>query len=133
MPRILSIIIRVFDTVIQIAAGVIAPAAEMVETGFRMAMPIIIGFLANYAGLGGIGGRIVEIIQNVRQRIDDAILWMIDRAIAAIRSVWDMLRRGVQAVVQFVLAVWVRSLPKLCRATRRNFSAAPRSRRQRPR
>ena len=93
MPRILGILIRVFDTVTQIASGVLGPAAEMVETGFRMAMPVVIGFLANYAGLGGIGERIVEIIQDVRQRVDNAILWLIDRAIAAIRSLWDMLRR----------------------------------------
>jgi len=103
MPRILAILIRVFDTVNQIAAGVIGPAATLVEGGFRMAMPIIIGFLANYAGLGGIGGRIVEIIQNVRQRIDDAILGLIDRVIAAIRSFVDTLRRGARSLAAAIL------------------------------
>ncbi|HET7833884.1 MAG TPA: DUF4157 domain-containing protein [Gallionella sp.] len=101
MPRILGILIRVFDTVVQIARGVIAPAAAMVESGFRMAMPVVIGFLANYAGLGGIGGRIREIILNIRTRVDNAILGLIDRVISAIRRLYDMLRRGVQAVTQW--------------------------------
>ena len=53
--RIIQVLITVFDTVIQIAQGVIDPAAPGVETGLRMIMPVVIGFLANYAGLGGIG------------------------------------------------------------------------------
>ncbi|MCU1255835.1 MAG: hypothetical protein JWM83_2134, partial [Candidatus Angelobacter sp.] len=56
--RILQVLITIFDTVIQIAQGVIDPAAQGVETGLRMIMPVVIGFLANYAGLGGIGERI---------------------------------------------------------------------------
>ncbi len=99
MPRILQILIRVFDTVGQIAAGMIGPAAAMVEGGLRMAMPVAIGFLANYAGVGGIGERIAEIIGDIRERIDNAILWLIDRAIALIRSTVDLIRRGVQAGV----------------------------------
>jgi hypothetical protein len=101
MPRILAIIIRVFDTVIQIAAGETGPAAEMLEGGLRLAMPVAIGFLANYAGLGGIGGRIVEIIHDVRERIDNAILGLIDRAIAAIRAILDRIRAGVAAVLEW--------------------------------
>lgn len=106
MPRILGILIRVFDTVTQIAHGVIAPAARMVESGLHMAMPVVIGFLANYAGLGGIGERIREIIGNVRERVDNAILGLIDRAISAIRRIYDSVRRGVQAGVQAVVSWW---------------------------
>jgi hypothetical protein len=98
MPRIIGIFITVFDTVTQIASGVISPAAEMVERGMRMAMPVVIGFLANYAGLGGIGERVREIILDIRQRVDNAILGLIDRVIATIRRLYEQLRRGVQAI-----------------------------------
>ena len=98
MPRILAILIRAFDTVVQIAAGTIDPAAQMVEGGLRMAMPVVIGFLANYAGLGGIGGRIREIILDIRARVDNAILGLIDRAIAAIRSVLNAIRSGIRLI-----------------------------------
>ena len=106
MPRILGILVRAFDTVIQIARGVIDPAAQMVESGLRMAMPVAIGFLANYAGLGGIGGRIREIILDIRERVDNAILGLIDRAIATIRSVLNMIRRGAQNLTSRLGAFW---------------------------
>jgi phage-related protein len=99
--RILEIMLLVFNTVVQIAQGVIDPASEMVERGLRMAMPIVIGFLANYAGLGGIGGRIREIILDVRERVDNAILALIDRALAAGRWLLDRLRAGVQAITDW--------------------------------
>ncbi|MGZ4843622.1 MAG: eCIS core domain-containing protein [Candidatus Angelobacter sp.] len=96
--RILQVLITIFDTVLQIAQGVIDPAAGMVEAGLRMIMPVVIGFLANYAGLGGIGERIREIIDGVRERVDTAILWLIDRALAAGRWILDRLRAGAAAV-----------------------------------
>lgn len=99
--RIIQVLITVFDTVIQIAQGVIDPAAQGVETGLRMIMPVVIGFLANYAGLGGIGQRIREIIDGVRSRVDQAILWLIDRALAAGRWLLDRIRAGVAAVVEW--------------------------------
>jgi phage-related protein len=99
--RIIQVLITVFDTIIQIAQGVIDPAAGMVESGLRMIMPVVIGFLANYAGLGGIGDRIREIIDGVRSRVDQAILWLIDRALAAGRWILDRLRAGVAAVVDW--------------------------------
>jgi phage-related protein len=97
--RILEVLIRVFDTVLQIAQGVIEPAATMVESGLRLVMPVVIGFLANYAGLGGIGNRIREIIGQVRERVDNAILGLIDRGMAALQGLLNLIRRGVAAVV----------------------------------
>ncbi|HEX4604055.1 MAG TPA: DUF4157 domain-containing protein [Candidatus Angelobacter sp.] len=99
--RIIQVLITVFDTVIQIAQGVIDPAAQGVETGLRMIMPVVIGFLANYAGLGGIGERIREIIDGVRSRVDQGILWLIDRALAAGRWLLDRLRAGAAAVANW--------------------------------
>jgi len=97
--RILEIMLTVFNTVGQIATGVIDPAAQGVERGLRMVMPIVIGFLANYAGLRGIGGRLREIIMGVRERVDNAILGLIDRALAAGRAILDRIQAGVAAVV----------------------------------
>lgn len=99
--RIIQVLITVFDTVIQIAQGVIEPAAQGVENGLRMIMPVVIGFLANYAGLGGIGQRIREIIDGVRSRVDQGILWLIDRALAAGRWILDRLRAGAAAVANW--------------------------------
>jgi phage-related protein len=91
--RILQVMLKVFDTVLQIAQGVIEPAAAMVEQGLRMIMPVIIAFLANWAGLGGISERIGEIIDSVRERVENAILALIDRALAIGQSIINMFRR----------------------------------------
>ena len=115
--RIIQVLITVFDTVIQIAQGVIDPAAQGVETGLRMIMPVVIGFLANYAGLGGIGQRIREIIDGVRERVDQGILWLIDRALAAGRWILDRLRAGVAAVVD-----WWRASQPFRSANRRDHT-----------
>ncbi|HLK69158.1 MAG TPA: DUF4157 domain-containing protein [Bryobacteraceae bacterium] len=105
--RILQVLITVFDTIIQIANGVIDPAARGVEQGLRMVMPVVIGFLANYAGLGGIGERIREIIDDVRAKVDEGILWLIDKALAGGRWLLDRLKAGVAAVAGW----WQRRIP----------------------
>jgi phage-related protein len=99
--RIIQMLINVFDAIIQIANGVLNPAAEKLESAFRNAMPVVIGFLANYAGLGGIGERVREIIVNVRTRVDNAILALIDGVRAAIQGVLNAIKSGVQAVVDW--------------------------------
>src|SRR5262249_6613864 len=97
--RIITMLINVFDAIIQIANGVLDPAAEKLEQGFRNAMPVVIGFLAVYAGVGGIGAKIAEIIQEVRTRVDNAILALIDGVRALIQGVLNAIASGVQAVV----------------------------------
>ena len=99
--RILQILLTAFNTVAQIAQGVIGPAATMIENGLRMVLPIIIGFLANYAGLGGISNRIRDIIGGVRERVDAAILWLIDRGMAVLQGILNLIRRGVAAVTEW--------------------------------
>lgn len=108
--RILEILDSVFDMVLQIARGVLGPAAELLERGLRMAMPVVIGFLANYLGLGGVGARIREIITNVRARIDLGIEWLIDRALAAGSALLNMLRSGVSAAGA-IMQWWRRRQP----------------------
>ena len=96
-PRILEIILKVFETVGELARGVTGTAAQGVVSGLRMAMPVVIGFLANYAGLGGIGERIREIILDIRERVDKAILALIDKGMQALNSLLSMLGMGGDA------------------------------------
>src|SRR5207247_10651004 len=74
---------------------------EKLEGAFRSAMPVVIGFLAIYAGIGGIGEKIREIIADVRKKVDDAILALIDGATALIQGVLNAIRSGVQAVTEW--------------------------------
>ena len=99
--QILEIVNTVLDTVINIAGGVIGPAAEMMENAMRGAMPVIIAFLANQAGLSGLGARMREIIAGIRERVDNALLWLIDRAMQAINAILNLVRSAVGAVADW--------------------------------
>jgi hypothetical protein len=115
ISRILQIINSFLDGVLNIARGMIGPAANFLERTLARAMPVAIGFLANQVGLGNMGSRIREIIGTVRGYVDAAIDWIIERAVRAGAAFLNMLRRGVAAVRRGVerLRDWWRA--------RRNF------------
>ncbi|MBX3607184.1 MAG: DUF4157 domain-containing protein [Piscinibacter sp.] len=98
LREILEMVSTVLDGVIDIARGQIDAAAGFLERALADSLPIAIGFLANQFGLGNIAQRIQELIAPVRERIDQAIDWLIDRAIRLGQSLLDMARRGASAV-----------------------------------
>jgi phage-related protein len=81
--RILEMLDRFLDGVINIARGTLGPAADRLENALASGLSIALGFLANQAGLGRIGSKVGEMIEDLRQRIDRAIEWVIDKAIEA--------------------------------------------------
>jgi phage-related protein len=89
---------RFVEGVLAVAMGNIQPAAEKLENALGNAMPIVIGFLANQVGLRGLGSRIGEMISAVRERVDRALDWLIDKAISAGRGILNMGRNALAAV-----------------------------------
>ena len=65
---ILEIVDMYVSTLASVAAGNIAPGAQMIEQGLAAAVPVAIGFLANQLGLGNIPEKIAEIIGAARAR-----------------------------------------------------------------
>jgi len=92
--QMLEMINRFVDGVLAIAQGNIQPAADKVEQSLGSAMPIAIGFLANQVGLGGIGRRIGEMIQVVQTKVDEALDWLIGRALSIGSGVLNSLGMG---------------------------------------
>ncbi len=78
---ILSIIGVVANGVVKIAQGSIALAAQFLENALAKALPIVISFLANLMGLGGLSRKIREIITGAYSLVSNAIDWLIDRAV----------------------------------------------------
>jgi hypothetical protein len=91
LRQILEIVDRWLDTLTDIARGAVGGAATMLEGLFARAIPVAIGFLANQVGLSGLGRRIREMIERVRQRVDDAIGSLIDWALRVGRAALDAL------------------------------------------
>ena len=78
--RIMAFVEAVIDSVAAIAAGAIGGAANWIEQALGRMVPILIGFLAQLLGLGGISKKIKEFITKVQNFVDKAI----DKAIAKV-------------------------------------------------
>jgi phage-related protein len=99
MRKILEMVNTVLDSILQIVHGAIEPAGAKLEAAMHKAMPVVIGFLADQVGLGGIGEQMRGFVDKLREKVDEAILWVIDKAKAAI----DAVISGVKSAVSFLL------------------------------
>jgi hypothetical protein len=80
--QIIEFVNSILDSIAQIVAGNLAPAAKKVEDSLAKALPIAIGFLASLLGLGDLPKKVQAIIDRVRKPINAAIDWVLDKAIA---------------------------------------------------
>lgn len=87
LTDILAIIEEYTATFAAVARGQLAAGAKKLEEGLANAIPVAIGFLAKQFGLGNIGQKIQEIVAGIRDVVDRAIDWLMDRAESALQSV----------------------------------------------
>ncbi len=88
--QILEFITAVVESVSAIAMGQIAGAANWIERALGNMVPLLIGFLAQLLGLGGISKKIKEFITKIQDKVDKAI----DKAIAKVVAVVKKLLGG---------------------------------------
>ncbi len=95
LREMLEIVNSFVAGVANIARGNVADAANFLEAALARAVPVAIGFLANQVGLRGLGTRIAEMISGLRDRVNGAIDWLIDRAISVGGALLEMGRNAV--------------------------------------
>jgi hypothetical protein len=84
------------DGIAAIAAGNIAPAAAKVEAVLASGMSLAISFLANFAGLGNIPKKVMDLIKKIRAPVDKAMDTVIGWIVAQAKKVGTMiLQAGV--------------------------------------
>ena len=105
LNEMLEIVARVLDGIVGIGSGAIEQAAGFLENAMARTLPVAIGFLAYQVGLGGLSTRIREFVEGVRERVDAALDWIIDRAIQLGQGFLALLDRGVAAVQRGVAAI----------------------------
>ncbi|MGY3794262.1 eCIS core domain-containing protein [Aquimarina sp. 433] len=93
LREMLEVINSFVNGVADIARGNVATAADYLERTMGQSMPVVIGFLANQVGLGGIGARIAEIIGSVRALIDEALTWLVNKAVDTGMALLDRVMR----------------------------------------
>jgi len=81
----------ILDSVMAIASGDIGGAATAVEQSLAKAVPMVITFLADLLGLGGISHKVQEIIGKVKAPIQKGIDWLVQKAVALGKKLWGML------------------------------------------
>lgn len=91
LREILEIVNSFVGGILEIARGDITTAANFLERTMASAIPTIIGFLANQIGLRGLGARIGEMVQRIREVVDNALTRVIHRIVDVGFSVLDRL------------------------------------------
>ncbi len=81
LREMLEVVNSFVNGVADIARGNVGTAANYLERTMGQAMPVVIGFLANQVGLTGIGARVGEMIISVRQLVDEALTWLVNKAV----------------------------------------------------
>jgi hypothetical protein len=81
LREMLEVINSFVNGVAEIAEGNITTAANYLERTMARAMPVVIGFLANQVGLSGIGRRVGEMIERAREMVDEALTWLVNKAV----------------------------------------------------
>jgi len=75
---------ELFNGVSEIAFGRIKKAAGAVETSLAMTLPMVIGAIANFLGLGDLTKTVVELIKKaggwVKGKIDAGVGWIVEKA-----------------------------------------------------
>jgi hypothetical protein len=98
LRAMLEIVSKVLDGVIEIASGTIDVAAGFLERALASSLPVAIAFLADQVGLGNLADKIKEFVEAVRERVNAAIDWLIDKAIAMGQAFLQLVERGADAV-----------------------------------
>lgn len=92
--QIAELVSAITDSIGAIAQGSIAGAAKKVEAALAKSIPVAIGLLAGLLGLGDIGGAIKRFIDRVRAPVEDAIRWLINKAVTLVKAAGKMLGLG---------------------------------------
>jgi hypothetical protein len=104
LREMLEILNAFVNGVADIAEGNVTTAANYLENTMGRAMPIVIGFLANQVGLGGVGRRVGEMIESVRTMVDEALTWLVNKAVDTGMNLLDRAMAAGRSAVDAVLS-----------------------------
>lgn len=86
--QIIGFVTAVFDTVGPLARGQVKKAANAVEGAMGRGVPVILGLLANLAGLGGIGKSVSTVIKTIQKPVDKVVNPIIGWLVKQGKKLW---------------------------------------------
>jgi hypothetical protein len=99
--RILDMASQALDNVTALAAGAVEKVGQIFEKIMHAGMPVVIGFLGDQVGLDGISTAIRDIVDKIREKVDQALLWLIDKIKAGIESLIAAVKAGAAALLEW--------------------------------
>jgi hypothetical protein len=90
--QIMEFVNAVLDAVIAIARGGAGGVPALVERALARSIPVLLGFLAALLGVGGIAGRVKQIVQAMAKPVGRVIDTVIDKIVGLVRNLWAKLR-----------------------------------------
>jgi hypothetical protein len=93
ISKIIQVVTAFVDSIVTIAGGNIAAAANRVESVLGGLLSLAISFLAGFLGLGKVTDKIMAVVQQVRVKVDKAIdaaiAWIVAKAKALFSSLFS--------------------------------------------
>ncbi len=99
--RVLTMIDQALDNVLDIAGGNVEKVGGALYKIMQGGLPVIVAFLADQVGLGGIGAKVRQIVDGIRAQVDKAILWLIDKIKGGLEKLVGVVKAGVQALKEW--------------------------------
>ncbi|WP_296616615.1 DUF4157 domain-containing protein [Sphingomonas sp.] len=91
LQQIGAVVAALIDGIAAIAAGNIGPASAKVESVLARGLSLAINFLANFAGLGNVSKKVIEIINKIRKPVDNALDKLVTWIVAKAKALGKML------------------------------------------
>lgn len=95
--QIIEFVNAVLDAVIAIARGAAGGVPALVERALARSIPVLLGFLAALLGVGGIAGRVKQIVQAMARPVGRVIDTVIDKIVGLVRALWRRLKSRTDA------------------------------------
>ncbi|MEV7049955.1 phage tail protein [Streptomyces anulatus] len=90
--QIADFVNAVLDAVIAIANGGQAGVPQLIETALATSIPLLIGFLAAFLGIGGLANKVKSVFQSVSRPVTRAIDKIVDFIAKKGKALWNKLR-----------------------------------------
>ncbi|GII88156.1 hypothetical protein Ssi03_61460 [Sphaerisporangium siamense] len=90
--QIIEFVNAVLDAVIAIARGGSGGVPALVERALARSIPVLLGVLAAILGVGGIAGRVRQIVQAMSKPVERAVDWVIDKIVGLVKKLWAKLK-----------------------------------------
>lgn len=101
LSRIGALVGALIDSIAAIASGAIGAAAAKVESVLARGLSLAINFLANFAGLGNVSKKIIEIIDKIRKPVDKALDTVVTWIVAQAKKLGKLVVSGAKSLFQW--------------------------------